>query len=77
MSYTAIAITHVDYDGDKARADARPAFAGFLGEFGVNTLTDAYGISEQLADILERKGPDGVLSRCRRVAGGSGAGGVA
>lgn len=62
MSYTAIAITHVDHDGDKARADARPAFAGFLGEFGVNTLTDAYGISEQLADIMERKGPDGVLS---------------
>ena len=28
----------------------------------MNTLTDAYGISEQLADILERKGPDGVLS---------------
>ncbi len=60
MSYSTIALTHVDRDGAKARADARPILAGFLSEFGVNTMTDAYGISDQLAAILAEHGPGGV-----------------
>ena len=62
MSYSTIALTHVDPDGDRARADARPILGGFLAEFGVNTMTDAYGISDQLAAMLERGGPDGVAA---------------
>ena len=62
MSYSTIALTHVDRDGARARADARPILGGFLAEFGVNTMTDAYGISDQLAALLERHGPDGVAA---------------
>jgi 5,10-methylenetetrahydromethanopterin reductase len=58
MAYSTVALTLVDRDGDRARAAARPILASFLGEFGVNTLTDAYGISEQVTEILERGGPD-------------------
>jgi 5,10-methylenetetrahydromethanopterin reductase len=58
MAYSTVALTLVDRDGAKARAAARPIFASFLGEFGVNTLTDAYGISEQVTEILERGGPE-------------------
>jgi 5,10-methylenetetrahydromethanopterin reductase len=62
MAYSTVALTCVDRDGDKARAAARPILASFLGEFGVNILTDAYGISEQLTAILERGGPDAVAA---------------
>jgi 5,10-methylenetetrahydromethanopterin reductase len=62
MSYATIALTHVDRNGARARAAARPIVAGFLAEFGVNTMTDAYGISDQLARILEEHGPDGVAA---------------
>ena len=58
MSYSTVALTCVHRDGAAARAAARPILASFLGEFGVNTLTDAYGISEQVTEILERGGPD-------------------
>jgi 5,10-methylenetetrahydromethanopterin reductase len=58
MAYSTVALTLVDRDGAKARAAARPILASFLGEFGVNTLTDAYGISEQVTEILERGGPE-------------------
>jgi 5,10-methylenetetrahydromethanopterin reductase len=58
MAYSTVALTLVDRDGDAARAAARPIFAAFLGEFGVNTLTDAYGISAQVTEILERGGPE-------------------
>ena len=60
MAYSAVALTCVHRDGAVARAAARPILASFLGEFGVNTLTDAYGISEQLSSILERGGPESV-----------------
>jgi 5,10-methylenetetrahydromethanopterin reductase len=60
MSYATIALTHVDRDGAQARADARPILGGFLGEFGVNAMTDAYGISDELTAILEKSGPNGV-----------------
>jgi alkanesulfonate monooxygenase SsuD/methylene tetrahydromethanopterin reductase-like flavin-dependent oxidoreductase (luciferase family) len=58
MAYSTVALTLVDRDGAKARALARPILASFLGEFGVNTLTDAYGISDQVTEILERGGPE-------------------
>ena len=35
-------------------------FSGFLAEFGVNTMTDAYGISEPLAGMIERGGAEAV-----------------
>lgn len=58
MAYSTVALTLVDRDGAKARAAARPILASFLGEFGVNTLTDAYGISDRVTEILERGGPE-------------------
>jgi 5,10-methylenetetrahydromethanopterin reductase len=58
MAYSTVALTLVDRDGARARAAARPILASFLGEFCVNTLTDAYGISEQVTEILERGGPE-------------------
>ena len=58
MAYSTVALTLVDRDGARARAAARPILASFLGEFGANTLTDAYGISEQVTEILERGGPE-------------------
>jgi alkanesulfonate monooxygenase SsuD/methylene tetrahydromethanopterin reductase-like flavin-dependent oxidoreductase (luciferase family) len=60
MSYATVALTCVDPDGDRARAAARPILGSFLGEFGVNTMTDAYGISDQLAALIERHGADAV-----------------
>jgi 5,10-methylenetetrahydromethanopterin reductase len=62
MAYSTVALTCVQHDGAAARAAARPILASFLGEFGVNILTDAYGISEQLTEILERGGPDAVAA---------------
>jgi 5,10-methylenetetrahydromethanopterin reductase len=62
MAYSTIALTCVDRDGPRARAAARPILGSFLGEFGVNTMTDAYGISDQLTAILERTGPDAVAA---------------
>jgi hypothetical protein len=68
MAYSTIALTCVDRDGARARAAARPILGSFLGEFGVNTLTDSYGISGQLTAILERDGPDAVTAQ-RRTSG--------
>lgn len=62
MSYATIALTHVDPDGAKARAEARPILGGFLAEFGVNTMTDAYGISDHLTALLEEHGADGLAA---------------
>jgi 5,10-methylenetetrahydromethanopterin reductase len=63
MAYSTVALTCVHRDGEVARAAARPILASFLGEFGVNILTDAYGISEQLTAILESGGPDAVAEQ--------------
>jgi 5,10-methylenetetrahydromethanopterin reductase len=60
MRYSTIALTCVDRDGVRAREAARPVLASFLGEFGTNTMTDAYGISDQLGSMIERLGPDGI-----------------
>ncbi len=63
MSYETIALACVDRDGARARATARPILASFLGEFGVNALTDAYGISEELTAILAEGGAEAVEAR--------------
>jgi alkanesulfonate monooxygenase SsuD/methylene tetrahydromethanopterin reductase-like flavin-dependent oxidoreductase (luciferase family) len=62
MRYAAIALTCVDRDGAAARAALRPILGSFLGEFGVNAMTDAYGISESLTAIVERGGPEAVAA---------------
>ena len=62
MRYSTIALTCVDRDGSRARELARPVLASFLGEFGTNTMTDAYGISDQLRDMIERLGADGIAA---------------
>ena len=55
-------MTCVDRDGTRARELARPVLASFLGEFGTNAMTDAYGISDQLRDMVERLGADGIAA---------------
>jgi 5,10-methylenetetrahydromethanopterin reductase len=62
MAYSTIALTCVDRDGAAARAALRPIFAGFTAEFGTNTMTDAYGISAELAALIERGGEDAVAA---------------
>ena len=62
MRYSTIALTCVDRDPARARELARPVLASFLGEFGTNTMTEAYGISDQLAGMIERLGPDGIAA---------------
>jgi 5,10-methylenetetrahydromethanopterin reductase len=62
MAYSTVALTCVHRDGAQARAAARPILASFLGEFGVNILTDAYGISAQVTEILERGGPEAMAA---------------
>ena len=41
---------------------SRPILGSFLGEFGVNTMTDAYGISDELTALVERHGADGIAA---------------
>jgi 5,10-methylenetetrahydromethanopterin reductase len=60
MEYETVALTYVDHDGARAREAGRQVLGSFLGEFGVNILTDVHGISGQLAAIIDRHGPDGV-----------------
>jgi 5,10-methylenetetrahydromethanopterin reductase len=62
MAYSTIALTCVDRDGAAARAALRPIFAGFMAEFGTNTMTDAYGISAELAALIERGGEEAVAA---------------
>ncbi|HEY2788716.1 MAG TPA: LLM class flavin-dependent oxidoreductase [Gaiellales bacterium] len=63
MSYETIALACVHPDGERARAAARPILASFLAEFGVNALTDAYGISEELTAIVAQGGAEAVEQR--------------
>src|SRR4029078_2330075 len=62
MSYSTIALTCVDGDGARSRDVLRPMLGGFLAEFGVNTMTDAYGISDELAAMIERGGEEVVAA---------------
>jgi 5,10-methylenetetrahydromethanopterin reductase len=63
MRYSTIALTCVDRDGERARDAVRPILGSFLAEFGVNTMTDAYGISDELTALIERHGADGIADR--------------
>ncbi len=56
MAYSTVALACVDHDGERARARARGVFASFLAEFASMSTFTAYGISEQLAAMLERGG---------------------
>jgi alkanesulfonate monooxygenase SsuD/methylene tetrahydromethanopterin reductase-like flavin-dependent oxidoreductase (luciferase family) len=62
MAYSAVALTCVETDGRRARDAARPIFGGFMGEFGTNAMTDAYGITDELAAMIDRGGPDAVTA---------------
>jgi alkanesulfonate monooxygenase SsuD/methylene tetrahydromethanopterin reductase-like flavin-dependent oxidoreductase (luciferase family) len=62
MAYSTVALTCVDHDGDAARAATRPIMASFLAEFGINTMTDAYGISDRLAELIDEGGEEAVMA---------------
>ena len=62
MAYSTVALACVDHDGTKARENARPVLASFLAEFASMNTFRAYGISEQLAAILERGGEAAVAA---------------
>ncbi len=62
MAYSTIALACVDHDGKRARENARPVLASFLAEFASMNTFRAYGISEQLADILKRGGAGAVAA---------------
>lgn len=53
---TCFALCCVDPDGTAARAAVRPAVAFYLAAGGPNALTDAYGISDRLREILASGG---------------------
>ena len=57
---TVFAIYAVDDDGDAARASARARLA-FYRQNGSNGLTDVYGISDELNDLVKRGGYQAVL----------------
>ena len=57
---TTYALLSVDDDPGKARDVLRPTVAHYLGNGGTNPLTDAAGISEQLAEIVEEDGVSGL-----------------
>jgi 5,10-methylenetetrahydromethanopterin reductase len=60
MAYEGIALTYVHPDGAAARRAARPILGSFLAEFGTNILTDVYGISDELTELIARGGEDAV-----------------
>lgn len=53
---TTFAIFSVDRDGCRARKGARRYVAFYLAAGGVNALTDTYGISNELTDMIARGG---------------------
>lgn len=53
---TAFAIFSADRDGRRARAAARHFVAFYLAAGGANALTDAYGISGELTEMITRGG---------------------
>jgi len=61
---TVFAIYAVDEDGDAARASARASLA-FYKQHGSNALTDVYGISEELNDLVDKGGYNAVLGGMR------------
>jgi alkanesulfonate monooxygenase SsuD/methylene tetrahydromethanopterin reductase-like flavin-dependent oxidoreductase (luciferase family) len=61
LTFATVALVSVNRDAGRALEVARPVLAGFLGEFGVNVLSDAYGISDELSSMLERGGESVIL----------------
>lgn len=57
---TVFALCNVDRDGAAARARVRPAVAFYLGAGGPNALTDSYGISDRLREMIADGGVDAV-----------------
>lgn len=57
---TVFALCNVDLDGGAARAHVRRAVAFYLAAGGPNALTDAYGISDQLREMIASGGLDAV-----------------
>lgn len=60
---TTFALCSVDEDPDRAIARARTSVAFYLAAGGPNALTDAYGISDELAAMLAAGGADEVHRR--------------
>jgi len=58
---TVFALYAVDADGDAARASARSTLA-FYRQNGANGLTDVYGISDEVNDMVGRGGYDTLVS---------------
>lgn len=56
----AFAFFAVDPDGERARDELRPSVAFYLAAGGRNALTDAYGISDELEEMLAAGGADAV-----------------
>tara|TARA_Y100000590_G_scaffold47365_1_gene50200 strand:+ start:1690 stop:2688 length:999 start_codon:yes stop_codon:yes gene_type:complete len=52
------ALYNVAANREQARAAAKPVLAFYMGAVGPTAMTDVYGINEQLADMVERGGPD-------------------
>lgn len=57
---TVFALCNVDLDGAAARARVRSAVAFYLAAGGPNALTDSYGISERLREMIADGGGDAV-----------------
>jgi alkanesulfonate monooxygenase SsuD/methylene tetrahydromethanopterin reductase-like flavin-dependent oxidoreductase (luciferase family) len=55
---TTFAFCNVDRDGEKARAQIRPLAALYLTLEPEGPLTDAYGITAELVDLIEQAGDD-------------------
>jgi alkanesulfonate monooxygenase SsuD/methylene tetrahydromethanopterin reductase-like flavin-dependent oxidoreductase (luciferase family) len=53
---TAFALCSVDRDGDRARTRIRPAVAFYLAAGGPNALTESYGISDRLRELISAGG---------------------
>jgi 5,10-methylenetetrahydromethanopterin reductase len=51
-------IYHVDTDGRRARETARAALAFYLSAIGPTPMTGAYGINDELTELLERQDLD-------------------
>lgn len=59
---TVFAICSVDDDAAAARDSLRQTVAFYLAAGGANALTDAYGISDRLTDMIARGGTDTVAA---------------
>ena len=59
---TVFALFSVDEDGDRARAATRSQLAFYRSAGGANALTDVYGISDEIREMVARGGRD-VLER--------------